>query len=123
MPARLNPGKFLLDSALLTLALLVSLIWAPTAVVALALMFATGLAAANIFPLIFAGTVARYAGRNNEISGLMIMAVSGGAFVPSVAGWFTDISGVSGGMMVLAGCASFLVFLAFYALADKKKRS
>lgn len=119
---RFNPGKFLLTSAVLTLVLIVSLIFAPTAVVALSLMFAIGLAAANIFPLIFAGTVARYTGRNNEISGLMIMAVSGGAFVPPLAGWFTDVSGVSGGMMVLAACAAFLVFLAFYELSMKNTR-
>lgn len=119
---RFNPGKFLLTSAVLTLVLIVSLIFAPTAAVALSLMFAIGLAAANIFPLIFAGTVARYTGRNNEISGLMIMAVSGGAFVPPLAGWFTDVSGVSGGMMVLAACAAFLVFLAFYELSMKNTR-
>ncbi|GAP42052.1 major facilitator superfamily [Lentimicrobium saccharophilum] len=119
---RFNPGKFLLSSAVLTLVLIVSLIFAPTAAVALSLMFAIGLAAANIFPLIFAGTVARYSGRNNEISGLMIMAVSGGAFVPPLAGWFTDVSGVSGGMMVLAACAAFLVFLAFYEFTKKNTR-
>lgn len=119
---RFNPGKFLMTSAVLTLVLIVSLIFAPTAAVALSLMFAIGLAAANIFPLIFAGTVARYTGRNNEISGLMIMAVSGGAFVPPLAGWFTDVSGVSGGIMVLAACAAFLVFLAFYELSMKNTR-
>jgi len=119
---RFNPGRFFLTSAVLTLILIVSLIFAPSAAVALALMFAIGLAAANIFPLIFAGTVARYEGRNNEISGLMIMAVSGGAFVPPLAGWFTDVSGVSGGMIVLASCAAFLVFLAFYELSHKNTR-
>ncbi len=119
---RFNPGKFLMTSAVLTLVLIVSLIFAPSAAAALSLMFAIGLAAANIFPLIFAGTVARYTGRNNEISGLMIMAVSGGAFVPPLAGWFTDVSGVSGGMMVLAACAAFLVFLAFYELSQKNTR-
>jgi len=119
---RFNPGKFLLASAVFTLILIVSLIFAPSAAVALTLLFAIGLAAANIFPLIFAGTVARYTGRNNEISGLMIMAVSGGAFIPPLAGWFTDVSGVSGGIMVLAVCAAFLVFLALYELSMKSAK-
>jgi MFS transporter, FHS family, L-fucose permease len=117
---RLNPGRFLAFSAFATLAMLLALMIATSSFAALALIFAVGLAAANIFPLIFAGTVARFPGRNNEISGLMIMAVSGGAFIPPVAGWVTDFSSVTGGLMVLAVCASFLVFLSVYELSKKK---
>jgi len=116
---RLHSGRFLFFSTLVTLLSLVALIFAPSAIAALSLMFITGVAAANVFPLIFAGTVARFPGRNNEISGLMIMAVSGGAFIPPLAGRITDLTDVSGGLVVLAACAAFLVLLASYELSKK----
>lgn len=41
------------------------------------LVFMIGLAVANIWPLVFSIAVSRYPARSNEISGLMMMAISG----------------------------------------------
>ena len=40
--------------------------------------------------LVFSITVDKYPDRSNEISGLMIMAVSGGAVIPLLIGWLTN---------------------------------
>ncbi len=89
--------KFLLGSSLATLITVVFFIYSPTPFLAIMLMFIIGLAAANIFPLIFSITVNKYSQRANEISGLMIMAVSGGAFIPPLVGKLTDLFGVTAG--------------------------
>ncbi len=47
---------------------------------------------ANIFPLIFSIAVDALPERSNEISGLMISAIAGGAILPPVMGWVVDIA-------------------------------
>lgn len=113
---RLNPGRFLLASGIATLVTLLAFIWAPTTTLSLTLMFLIGMAAANVFPLIFSLTVSRYQNRVNEISGLMIMAVSGGAFIPPLIGKISDMVSITAGMMVLVACAGYLIFIALYAI-------
>lgn len=113
---RLNPGRFLLGSGIATLLTILAFIWIPTPWASLTLMFLTGMAAANVFPLIFSLTVSRFQHRANEISGLMIMAVSGGAFIPLLIGKIADISNIRTGMMVLTGCAVYLIFIAMKAM-------
>ncbi len=113
---RLPAKKFLIGSALATLLTVVAFILSPGSVIALILMFSIGLAASNIFPLIFSLTVKKYADRANEISGLMIMAVSGGAVIPPIIGKVTDLAGISAGMFVLVGCSVYLVILSAVAL-------
>jgi FHS family L-fucose permease-like MFS transporter len=112
---KLSSKKFLIGSAIATLITILLLVISPTPIFALALMFSIGLAASNMFPLIFSVTVKRYANRANEISGLMIMAVSGGAFIPPIVGKFTDSISITAGMLVFAVCAVYLLFLSFYS--------
>lgn len=112
---RISSKKFLIGSAIATLITILLLIISPTPLFALALMFSIGLAASNIFPLIFSVTVKKYANRANEISGLMIMAVSGGAFIPPIVGKFTDSISITAGMLVFAVCGAYLLFLSFYS--------
>ena len=109
---RLSSRKFLLFSALATLLTIVVFIFSPSVAFALSLMFLMGLASSNIFPLIFSITASRFETRANEISGLMIMAVSGGAFIPPVAGKVADLAGITAGMYVFVFSAAYLVFTA-----------
>jgi MFS transporter, FHS family, L-fucose permease len=114
---RIASGKFLLYSALATLITILVFIWAPTAAIALTLMFLMGMASSNIFPLIFSLTAGKYVTRANEISGLMIMAVSGGAFIPPIVGQISDLGGITAGMYVFVACAAYLVFVAMYNIS------
>jgi fucose permease len=112
---RFSAARFLLFSTLATLLTLLIFIWSPTPVIALSLMFLAGLASSNIFPLMFSLTAGKYVTRANEISGLMIMAVSGGAFIPPIVGKIADISSLTLGMYVFVACAAYLVFVSVYA--------
>ena len=112
---RFSAARFLLFSTLATMATLLIFIWSPTPVIALTLMFLAGLASSNIFPLMFSLTAGKYVTRANEISGLMIMAVSGGAFIPPLVGKIADISSLTLGMYVFVACAAYLVFVSVYA--------
>ena len=114
IPAR----KFLIGSSISTLIFVLAFIASPTPLVALVLMFIIGLSAANIFPLIYSLTVSRYGDRANEIAGLMIMAVSGGAILPPIVGKITDIAGVTAGMFVFVAAAAYLIYISFYYKVD-----
>ena len=104
--------KFFLWSSILALVSILVLISAPTAMSAMVIIFIIGLGVANIFPLIFSLSVEKYPDRTNEISGLMIMAVSGGAVIPLLIGSLTDNFGVTAGMFVLVACAVYELFTA-----------
>jgi fucose permease len=114
--ARFDSGRFLLYSSLATLATLVAFIFSPGAAFALTLMFLMGMASSNIFPLIFSLTAGKFSDRTNEISGLVIMAVSGGAIIPLVTGGISDMFGITYGMFVLVLCAIYLLFVSIYSL-------
>ena len=77
------------------------------------IIFIIGLGIANIFPLVFSLTVGRYPGRANEISGLMIMAVSGGAALPPLMGWIGDMISVTASIFVLVAAIVFILVVSF----------
>lgn len=118
---RINPHRFLLFSAIATLVTMLAFIASPGTGWALTTIFLIGMAASNIFPVIFSITTNKFKTRANEIAGLMIMAVSGGAFIPPVAGKLTDLYSITSGVFVLVFCAAYLVFVALYALRGNSK--
>jgi len=113
------PRKFLVWTSLLLLAAIVVLIFNPVSAAALVIIFLTGLFAANVFPLVFSITVEAYPARANEISGLMMMAICGGAIIPLLTGWFTDLAGITIGMFVLVACAAYILIAALAAMRVK----
>jgi FHS family L-fucose permease-like MFS transporter len=116
MLALLPTRKFFLWSSVLALISIIALIFAPSAMSAMVIIFIIGLGVANIFPLIFSLAVEKYPVRTNEISGLMIMAVSGGAVIPILIGSLTDNVGVTAGMFVLVVCAIYELFVSMVNL-------
>lgn len=112
LPAR----KFFVWSSAIGLCSIVALVFAPADTVAIALIFIIGLGIANIFPIIFSLTVEKYPLRTNEISGLMIMAVCGGAVLPLLMGWISDLSGnVTTAMMVLVAAILYLLVVSLFS--------
>ena len=116
MLALLPSRKFFFWSSILALLSIIALIFAPSAMSAMVIIFIIGLGVANIFPLIFSLAVEKYPVRTNEISGLMIMAVSGGAVIPILIGSLTDNVGVTAGMFVLVVCAIYELFVSLVNL-------
>ena len=113
---RITSRKFFVWTSVLGILCLLAILLIPSAAVAWVLVFLIGLAVANIFPLVFSITVDKYPTRSNEISGLMMMAVSGGAVIPLLIGWVSDISNVAIGMSVLIVCMVYLFSVSLYCL-------
>jgi MFS transporter, FHS family, L-fucose permease len=113
--AVLSSRKFFFWSAVTGLLSILLLLVAPSDKTAVVIIFITGLGIANIFPLIFFLMVERYPLRANEISGLIIMAVSGGAVLPPLMGWISDTTGnVTWGMLVLLVSAGYLLLVSLF---------
>lgn len=74
-----------------------------------------GLGFANIFPLIFSITIDHMPERSNELSGLMITAISGGAIVPFIMGNVADLTSISTGFLVPLICLVYIAFTSFYS--------
>jgi len=70
-----------------------------------------GLGFANIWPLLFSITVEEEPDRANELSGLMCMAISGGAIVPLIMGKFVDLNMGAMAFVVPAICFGYLLML------------
>ena len=70
-----------------------------------------GLGFANIWPMLFAITVEEKPERSSELSGLMCMAISGGAFVPLVMGKLIDNGMTSMAYIVPVVCFAYLLLL------------
>lgn len=120
MLTKLSTRKFFLGSTILGMISILALIFAPADSVAMVLIFVIGLGVANIFPIIYSLTVEKYPLRTNEISGLMIMAVCGGAVLPLLMGWISDLTGnVLTAMMVLVAAISYLLFVSLFSAKSK----
>lgn len=78
---------------------------------AIAGVFAAGLGFANIWPMLFSITVEEKPERASELSGLMCMAISGGAIVPLIMGKFVDSGMKSLAFVVPAACFAYLLLL------------
>lgn len=87
----LSPMVFLITSVLLSLTGLVFLFFG-NQWLAFTGIFIIGLGFSNVFPLIFSITIDRMPERTNELSGLMVMAIVGGAILPPLSGLLADQS-------------------------------
>ncbi len=116
---KLKGTRGLLYSSVLSIVSIFLILVIPSKVAAWALVFIIGLGVANIFPLVFSLTVQKYPERSNEISGLMMMAISGGALIPPVMGLVSDLLGVVPGMGVLLLCAAYLLAVSWIIIRKK----
>ena len=109
-------GVFFLVSALLGLAGL-ALLLLGSRPLALAGIACCGLGFANVWPLVFSLTVESRPERSGALSGLMCMAIFGGAVMPALMGVLADRGGV-----LLAFTVPLLSFayLAFLAVASRR---
>jgi fucose permease len=105
---KITPVRFYRWTSFLGILCFIAMMIVSSPVLAWMLVFLIGLTVANIWPLVFSISVMRYPGRTNEISGLMMMAISGGAVIPLLTGWIAGISGVVTGLSVLLACMIYL---------------
>ncbi len=107
---KLSSRGFLIGSSLLAIVALLALAFTHNAVMAWSIIFIISLGVSNIFPLLFSIAVGKMPERANEISGLMMMAISGGAIIPFIVGYAMDMW-LPGGILVLVACAVYLLYL------------
>lgn len=74
-------------------------------------VLAAGLGFANIWPMLFSITVEEDPKRSSELSGLMCMAISGGALVPLVMGKLVDLDMGTKAFIVPIICFVYLMAL------------
>ncbi len=113
---KLSSRSFLMATSFLGILTLVAILVIPSAASAWVLVFLIGMFVANIWPLVFSIAVEKYPNRSNEISGLMMSAICGGAVIPLVMGWVSDMSSVSAGIYVLIACMLYLFGVGVYSL-------
>jgi len=114
----IDSRKFLVGTALLALLSIFAMIIAPSVMIARIAIFMTGLASGNLFPLIFAITLEKMPDRANEVSGLMIMDISGGAIIPPLMGVMSANIGIIASLLVLVACMVYILGVAIYALRN-----
>lgn len=114
----LKPRPFLRLISLISLAGVAGVLLAPVYFVSLVFIFIIGLGAGSMFPVIFSLALEKMPERANEISGLLIMAVSGGAFVPPVVGFVSTVVSPIASMFVIGFCLLYILWVSFYV---KKK--
>ncbi|HVA66162.1 MAG TPA: MFS transporter [Elusimicrobiota bacterium] len=109
---RMRPALFLALTSALSIAGLLLLIAGPRDAAFLGSVLA-GLGFANVFPLIFSITVDAYPAQSNEISGLMITAIVGGAIIPPLMGLLADAAGsVRWGFLTPLAAFAYIAWLA-----------
>jgi fucose permease len=113
---KISTGKFFMWTSLLGIICLTAIVLVKSSAMAWVLVFLIGLAVANIWPLVFSIVIGRYPGKSNEISGLVMMAISGGAVIPLLVGWISDISNIALGMTILIACMVYLWVVSVYCL-------
>jgi fucose permease len=74
-------------------------------------VIAAGLGFANIWPMLFSITVEEKPERASELSGLMCMAISGGAIVPLLMGQMVDMKLGALAFAVPAACFAYLFLI------------
>jgi len=107
MPAR---RFFLITCGLSILGLLG--LYVPDSRVATASFFVIGLGFANIFPLVFSLAVERMPEHTNALSGLMVTAIVGGAFLPPLMGLVADRTSVSTSFLVPLAAVLYITWVA-----------
>jgi FHS family L-fucose permease-like MFS transporter len=107
----LSPKKFLVSTTIFSIVGIAGMFVVPDQFLAFISIFVIGLGFANIFPLIFSITVDKLPERSNEISGLMVTAIIGGAIVPILVGGVADLLGLMAGFAVPAICMFYILYV------------
>jgi fucose permease len=107
----MQPRKFFLVTCVVSIAGLLGL-FLPNETVAVASFFVAGLGFANIFPLVFSIAVDAMPRHANELSGLMVTAIVGGAFVPPLMGVVADRTSVELSFLVPLAAIAYISWTA-----------
>ena len=111
--ARLDAVRYFRANIICCMAAIVLLIVSSDATLALVCIGAIGFFASSVFSIIYSEALQCRPRQANEVSGLMVTAISGGALVTPVIGFSIGLMGINGGLYVIMICAVYLAACAF----------
>jgi len=107
--------RFYIISAVAALIAITGLVFASHLYLLYVLVALAGFACANMFSIIFSFALKRLPEKSNEISGLMIMGVSGGALFPWLMGVASDaVAAQLGAVVIIVLCCVYQLFLSVF---------
>ena len=113
--AKINDVLYFRANILVAAVAVILLFFVKATVPMLVLIGCIGFFCSSIFSLIFSAAMKARPEKANEISGLMIVGVFGGAVIPPAMGVLADAVGNQcGSLIVIAICAAYLVFCSLY---------
>jgi fucose permease len=118
---KLSRRKFFFWSMFVAIPTLIVMLLTPNLWVILTMIFIVGFSVANVFSIIFSAALQRMPERANEISGLLITGVAGGAIFPFLMGIVSDSWGQTAGMALLLVALGYLIVCAFNMKEGKNK--
>jgi fucose permease len=95
----MSPKKFFITTSIISVTAILGLFTGNSTIAVISVIL-LGLGFANIFPLVFSITVDSMPEKTNELSGLMVTAIVGGAIVPPIMGIVADNTSTLFGFVV-----------------------
>jgi len=118
--AKISAKKFFQVSMILAVVALVAMIPMKNTIGILVMVAIIGFTIANVFSIIFSIAIQKLPSRANEISGLMVMGIAGGAIFPLLMGVMSDKMGQTGGLLVIFACMIYLLVASFVIKTENK---
>jgi MFS transporter, FHS family, L-fucose permease len=117
-----KPGTLLACNAACAIALLL-MTMSTQGATAMYAVLAVGFFNSIMFPTIFTLGIAHLGRHTGEGSGVLCMAIIGGALVPLVAGYMADRSGIAASFIIPAVCYAYIIFYGMKGHRDRLERS
>ncbi|HPS12161.1 MAG TPA: MFS transporter [Prolixibacteraceae bacterium] len=117
--SKFSAQKYFRINMLFAVAGLVAMILLKNTVGILVMVAIIGFTIANVFSILFSIAMQKLPSRANEISGLMVMGIAGGAIFPLLMGVMADRMGQAGALLVILGCMAYLLGTAFLLKKDE----
>ena len=117
---KMSAKNFLVLTTIIAMAGVVS-IFTSSEILTMIGIILVGLGFANIFPLIFSITIDHMPERSNELSGLMVTAICGGAIIPLIMGKVADTTNISISFVVPLVCLVYIIAVSLFANGKKLK--
>ena len=109
--ARVSGSKYFRVNILVAIAAMIVLFFMSGQYSILVLIALIGFTCSSIFSLIFSMAIQARPEKGNEISGLMVTGIFGGAVIPPLMGYCTDLIGTqAGSLIVILGCMCYLLY-------------
>ena len=110
--AKWSPKGIFRICMIIGLIALAGMIFGQQSILMYVLIVVVGIAFANVFSIIFSNALQYKPERNNDISALMVMGVSGGALFPPIMGLVSDMSNQATSLVVLVLGTVYLMMIA-----------